>query len=401
MKGLILLLLIAGSLTLNAQELDNLRALTEINVENEANAYPYISNDGLRLYYTSDNSGTDDLYFTSRVTLTSTFGEPQLVAKKIFRNIKSSWFSEDELEVYFTTGTYAYYTSRETTASPFNAATKLTLIGNSGVGLFSLSATPNGEELYIRESGVGVVKYRFTSQFTYTMESMLNAPSGLKFRSGQLSKDGLKYYWGFKSNTTNNSDIYTMSRENISDDFGTPTVMSSSINDGSAVNTQPSYASTANVMVWTRASEHSWSKTELYIANYKTLESDDPIDLSENVVPVVLSASIVPIVLIDSVDPVVISKSTDPVVLSESEFDFLAYPNPSSNAVTIRFILENAETVHFVLTDEMGRVVMDFSRDAEENINDELIDLSDLTEGTYQLTLFNDRFTETKTLLKR
>ena len=143
MKAILLLLLLSfGSISLNAQVLDTARAITEVNTPNQADAYPYITNDGLRLYYTNNNTGTNDLYFTSRTHIANSFDPPQLVEATTFQGIISSWFTEDELEIYYSTGSAVYHASRATTSTPFGIATQLTLTGNSGGFMSGQSLTP-------------------------------------------------------------------------------------------------------------------------------------------------------------------------------------------------------------------------------------------------------------------
>ncbi|MCX6842359.1 MAG: hypothetical protein NTX53_08785 [candidate division WOR-3 bacterium] len=76
---------------------DSVRALSEINVSGDADAYPWISPDGLRLYYTRGSS----LAVASRESVQSPFGAPEPFPIRSGGGFFSAWLTDDELETYF------------------------------------------------------------------------------------------------------------------------------------------------------------------------------------------------------------------------------------------------------------------------------------------------------------
>ena len=84
---------------------DSIRALSEINSTDTADAYPCISPDALRLYFTKGNDQFDSLYVSSRQSTNDPFGTPELlhISFPKDRNF-SCWLTNDEKELFFTTG---------------------------------------------------------------------------------------------------------------------------------------------------------------------------------------------------------------------------------------------------------------------------------------------------------
>ncbi|MEO0728682.1 MAG: T9SS type A sorting domain-containing protein [Bacteroidota bacterium] len=70
-----------------------------------------------------------------------------------------------------------------------------------------------------------------------------------------------------------------------------------------------------------------------------------------------------------------------------------AYPNPATNATTLSFDLPNADVIRIDLRDEQGGLVKNITRDSfVAGKNQVAIDLGDLTNGTYYLTLNSRAF---------
>jgi hypothetical protein len=84
---------------------DSVRSLIELNSPDTADAYPWISPDGLRLYFTKGDGINDELLVSTRQDLSEAFSAllPLNIDFVATRNF-SCWLSNDELEIYFTTG---------------------------------------------------------------------------------------------------------------------------------------------------------------------------------------------------------------------------------------------------------------------------------------------------------
>ena len=344
-----------------AQTLDTIRELTELNTVGEADAYPYITDDGLRLYFTNNTGGTNDLYFTSRPDIYSPFAAKQLVDPTMFQGINSCWLTNDELEIYYANGTSLYHAVRTTTANPFGAATLINLVGGTSGYLNGPSLTPGAEELYVYEWPFKIYKYTYTSPATYTLADSITAPVGYEASTGQLSRDGLEFYLGLSPLTSDSIHINKMTRAAIGDDFGSATPFNDLLNVPATYNIQPSYASTANVLVWVRSDADSWSANELYIAHGSALEL---FDNQANAITVNV------------------------------------FPNPTTGTANVQFELKNQADVRYFVTDRMGKVVQSFNRTNSSGMVQEQIDLQEVSEGMYYLTIQIGEDAETIKLIK-
>ena len=82
---------------------DGTRALSEINNSVAGEGYPWISADGLRLYYTSTSGESNFMiYYSERATVESLFQAPVPASINVVAPL-SIWLSENEMEAYATT----------------------------------------------------------------------------------------------------------------------------------------------------------------------------------------------------------------------------------------------------------------------------------------------------------
>lgn len=83
-------------------------SLKEVNTEDVADCYGYISPDGLRIYFTKENK----LYTASRKKTKGKFGKPEELGFESENDILSCWLTNDELEIYFSDNSYKIYTAK-------------------------------------------------------------------------------------------------------------------------------------------------------------------------------------------------------------------------------------------------------------------------------------------------
>src|ERR1700740_2129980 len=90
--------------TENTNQFDSIRPLGELNTQ-YADAYPWISADGLRLYYT--DGGNNQIMYTERSNINSYFNAPT-VAPLTFAGAISCWLTQNELTMYISDGNAIY-----------------------------------------------------------------------------------------------------------------------------------------------------------------------------------------------------------------------------------------------------------------------------------------------------
>ncbi len=82
---------------------DSVRDISEVNITDAAEVFSWISPDGLALYFTrAYGSITDSILLSKRSSVEEEFGSPELVLihPDADKSYYSSWFSDDQLEIY-------------------------------------------------------------------------------------------------------------------------------------------------------------------------------------------------------------------------------------------------------------------------------------------------------------
>lgn len=252
---------------INSIVYDSVRVLSELNVIGEADAYSWLSADGLRLYYTS-GSPANHIMFAERLTSNSFFNAP--VALSISLSPATSiWLSDDELDAYVSNGGTLYYSHRATTNSSFTTMNPLQLSGISTgfISAASLDSSQNELFLYSNNAGSSILEFTRTSPSGFNYVRSLTFPSGYTPTPGQLSKDNLSFFVGAFTGA-GTSQLYQFTRAVATDSFSVNTFQPiSGIGDTAYWEFQPSASSNANLLAFTKAASNSWSADELYIAS--------------------------------------------------------------------------------------------------------------------------------------
>jgi hypothetical protein len=257
---------------------DSVRALTEINDPTEGDAYPWISPDGLRLYYTHGTSSGTQFWFTQRADTNSYFVTPVVVPIALGNLPLSCWLSTDELDMYITKNwnDSLFCTHRNTTSSAFGTPVQINLLGIKLTALLCTSLNTAQDELFLcaKDSTLNDAIYKFSrissTSFTYT--GKMTTPTGYYVELGQLSKDNLAYFL-CASHNSGKAIIYQMTRSDTAASFDTNTFQQvQGINDFSVVNLEPSMSDNLYWVAFVR-SVGDWNDDNLYLAHKGTITS--------------------------------------------------------------------------------------------------------------------------------
>jgi len=250
---------------------DSIRALTEINDPYWADAYPWISADGLRLYYTSQ-ANDNQLMFTQRPNTNSNFVTPTIVPISVLFSF-SYWISLNELDVYVCNGNKLYYTHRNTISSPFNAPVSISLLGTSWSFISGASLNALQNELFLYSANIGIIEFSRSSDTSFTYTRTLPTPTGYQILPGQLSKDELTFFFGARYNL-GKTLLFQMTRASSTDSFDISTFEQiQGINDNSVHNFQPSMSDNLEWVAFGRNPDNTWTGDDLFIAHKKTIST--------------------------------------------------------------------------------------------------------------------------------
>ncbi len=219
--------------SLDSMTFTSVRALDEINVNNQANNYPWISNDGLRLYYTQ--SGTNyRVYSASRKDIYSGFSDIKVLnINQSAKDIYSICLSSDELEAYFvmfdsSVNRYPklYYAKRSSISNDFSAPVNVYIADPNKTiqGIQSPSLSKDKSKIYIfnshsKNSIQSIYILSRIDSVHFSVSDSIPSPvftSGIAYsaRPGQLSRDDDKYVLGVVDLSEGGQQIYFYSRAN-------------------------------------------------------------------------------------------------------------------------------------------------------------------------------------------
>ncbi len=304
-----------------AYSYNNVRDLAEINDAFEADAYPWISGDGLRLYYTHSTPNNNELRFTQRPNIQSNFGASVPLTIAVVDPV-SMWLSADELDAYVSDGYVLYYAHRNTTASAFAAPTTITLTGFTPDFFTGASLNAAQTELFLFADIGGLYQmFRFvrTAPTSFALSQTFVFPPGYLASPGQLSKDELVYFMSTSYNLGPNR-LFQMTRPTPTDSFLINTFEEIiGVNDTLVWNSQPTMSDSLDILVFSRTITDDWTGNNLYIAD-------------KNVVTAVFD------------------EAQDPAGMA-------IFPNPSQGNFTIRLTQQDvlAETATLQIWDAQGK----------------------------------------------
>ena len=288
MKNLfILLVLTFSSFSITGQiepislEFDSIRALTELNTSQAGEGYPWISKDGLRIYFTRGINGNDNrIMYSKRSSINDFFSDPiQLSINVDSVGSICQWLSDDELHIYFfrrevngSQSTTLYHATRDSKSEEFDQAIKVELLGFIDGFLLGPSLTNDLNTLIIYnssqnigDSGINILEK--TGENEYIFKEKIQIPHGYVAGPGQLSPDGLRFFLSLLSESNGRQDIYIAERESVEDEFDTfYFIDNEQINNVEFSDIQPTITKNDHFMAFTRNIEPLWQGNDLYIA---------------------------------------------------------------------------------------------------------------------------------------
>ncbi|MFT3795532.1 T9SS type A sorting domain-containing protein [Flavobacterium sp.] len=330
------------------------RALTEINT-NTAESYPWISSDGLRLYYSHSDISWGKIMFTQRSDTNSEFGVPVEIPTGVVYP-RSMWLSENELDAYVIgigSLTQLYYLHRPTVDSPFEAPVLITLTGLLMDQFFgpSLDASQNTMYMHDQTGDDSIRIFERSSATSFAYSGMLDV-GGILAQPGQLSKDELSYFFGFPP-FAGNGNIGQITRTSTSEAFDPQTTAPlQGFAEATAYISHPTVSANNEWIVYLRNDmTNGFNSSDLYMAHNQNLS---------------------------------VAKTAD------GSNVFKIYPNPSNGIFQIAS--NNHKPQNIEVYTATGQKVFKQSMP-------ETIDLSALAKGIYFAKISGDDFAETTKLI--
>lgn len=155
-------------------EFTAIRPLDEVNDPNVSDSYPWLSADGLRIYFTKQHGSKITFYSAERSSLDAAFGKPAelgLTVPKVNNNM-SCYLSSDEKEIYALSGEVIYYAARKTSKDKFALPVEIANTTNSGY-LSGITLTDDASEMFVYNS----VGFRNTQILKFVNNSNTSKPT--------------------------------------------------------------------------------------------------------------------------------------------------------------------------------------------------------------------------------
>ena len=193
----------------------------EFNERCKTESYPYLSADGLDLYYTN-NQTYDWIFYTHRNHKYERWSVPvPIVIANFKKPIRSCTLSDDKQFLFFISGSSLYKSKRiEGSMYEFEAVQEIEIGGGddfSSEPLAYISFENNGEKMYTyinsKDTISSMGRYRRNGDLSYVFEKYVSAT---KREMGTLSKNGLTYYY---TNDAFPNVLFCRKRKDIKDEF--------------------------------------------------------------------------------------------------------------------------------------------------------------------------------------
>lgn len=144
----------------NAGTLENIRVMTELNTPDLSEAYPWISADGLRIYFTRN----DKIFTSKRNNRNESFQEPLELEFEGLSNLQvlSCWLTRDEKKLFIVSDNIIYISERTSVKKKFSLPQIYTNEYKDFSFISGISFTPDLKELYLYHSDdvASILHYR-------------------------------------------------------------------------------------------------------------------------------------------------------------------------------------------------------------------------------------------------
>jgi hypothetical protein len=236
-----------------------------VNKPGVADAYPFLSGDGLRLYFTSNREGGHGRFFIStRKNVTDPFGEPVVLSKNLTDGYYAGSLTADELTLCMVKSGKMYISKRISLTSEFSEPVQVKGIKENYH--FGPSISPDGNDIIVMSSSGSndIVKiYNKVSGTEYRETGELPIPDGSDPGPGQFSKDGLSYYFSFE-NPGKEVSIWRYTRRSVADKFVDLEELPVKIN-ALQRNFQPTVNADASIIVHTTSQNDLWEEDDIVL----------------------------------------------------------------------------------------------------------------------------------------
>jgi hypothetical protein len=238
-----------------------------VNKPGVADAYPFLSGDGLRLYFTSNREGGHGRFFLSTTKNTmEPFGEAVVLSKNLTDGYYAGSLTADELTLCMVKSGKMYISKRMSKDGEFGEPVPLKGINEKYH--FGPAISPDGNEIIVMLTGNRnkfVKIYKKVRETEYRETGELPIPGTDEPGPGQFSKDGLSYYFSFE-NVKKEVTIWRYTRRSTNDRFVDLEELPVQIN-ALQRNFHPTVSADASIIMHTTSQNDLWEEDDIVLVN--------------------------------------------------------------------------------------------------------------------------------------
>jgi hypothetical protein len=194
-----------------------------INKKGVTEAYPFLSADGLRLYFTSNREGDHGrLFLSSRSSSDAAFGTPHVLSANLPNPFYCGTLTADERTLYLAKDGDIYVSKRARMSDEFGPPVEVK--GLVEGWKFAPGISPDGNELVVTTTLEGSpdevnVLFRKNGMGQFQKVTVLVSPKGMNAGPAQFSKDGLTLYCSLEEENNKKEKLFLYHRSSLNDLF--------------------------------------------------------------------------------------------------------------------------------------------------------------------------------------
>lgn len=353
----------------------------KINISDKCEAYPWLSGDGLRLYFTSNrDGGHGNIYFSERTATNMPFGK----AEKMFRTKENRYYAasltNDELTMYITMESYTLYVAeRKSKTEPFGEPRLIPELKEKK--LFGPGISPDGKEMMVVDYGGDqfnaknrriekiVIWYVKGTDGRFVEKGRLDVPEGKVPGPGQIGKDGLTFYCSMTIGNSKPEHLYCFTRTALGGPFSFSHQLADEVNVTES-SLQPSVNDDGTILAYVINNDGMWNGDDIRVVQLNAPLTDKQ---AEKAMPALEMVNRVNVIEVTEVQPEVkvVALNSDRLnlpVLPKTPKTAVAvevktpaveiYPNPFKDNLVVSFLKPVNGNLLLELFDATGKRVL-------------------------------------------
>jgi hypothetical protein len=201
---LIIALLVSIQLV-NAQDINYADSL---NHDEVSDCMPFLTSNGLGIYFVSNRNGSDgSIFYSTRSSTTSYFNHPKLLGSQFDFNYYSPSLTQDELTIFVINQSTKKLNkaSRVATTDSFGILSEVAI--KTKLNIYGPAISPNGKELVISDEKNNLVFFKLNSSNTFIYNYTYKPKNkNHTFGFSKYADNGLKLYTTIEKGAANGED---------------------------------------------------------------------------------------------------------------------------------------------------------------------------------------------------